>query len=224
MEMEERPFHTLRLRRNLPGLIGPSADLYLQSLKMEGKMASTRYEYHRELELLAAGHMEAAPGDFTPFDVQTHLAHRCEGIGRPGEIAKELAQNSRRKIYAVMAGYFGWLHDQGAITANPMRAIRRPAAPEPEPTFWTPDEVRRMLAAPCPARDRIVLELFARTGQRMTPIRLLTWDRVHLVAPHQRIVFPRAKGGKHHTLPIGEEKALLMALVFSALRRCITPR
>ncbi|MGH2975641.1 MAG: hypothetical protein ACRDLL_12345 [Solirubrobacterales bacterium] len=63
--------------------------------------------------------------------------------------ASGLAQNSRRKVYAVLAGYFAWLHDQGAIPANPMRGIKRPTAPEPEPTYWTPDEVRRMLAARC---------------------------------------------------------------------------
>jgi integrase len=66
-----------------------------------------------------------------------------------------------------------------------------------------------------------VLELFARTGQRMTPIRLLTWDRIHIDSPPQRITFPRAKGGKHHTLPIGEDKALLMALI--TYRRLVNP-
>ena len=56
----------------------------------------------------------------------------------------------------------------------------------------------------------------------MSPIRLLTWDRVLIDSPPQRISFPRAKGGKHHTLPIGEDKALLVALL--TYRRLVNPR
>jgi hypothetical protein len=117
--MEERPFHTARLARRLPGQLGPSADLYLQSLKLEGKTGGTRYEYHRELEILGERHPDTDPGRFTPLDIQSHLAERCEGLGRPGVSARPLGHNSRRKVYAVLAGYFGWLHDQGAITQIP---------------------------------------------------------------------------------------------------------
>ena len=56
-----------------------------------------------------------------------------------------LSPSTRRKALAVLFGFFGYLHDRGAIPTIPVKPIERPQLDDPEPTYWEADEVRELL-------------------------------------------------------------------------------
>jgi integrase len=191
-----KPCFEDRLRQQVPGRIGTAAQLWLTVLQVEHNLAaSTRYEYHKELSLVGEMFPEKEPADFDKLTCQMYFAHRCLGK----------SENSRRKYMAILGGFFRYLHDLGQISQNPMATIKRPPAPEPDPTFWEPDQIARLLSAPLCTRDHVLLEVLARHGQRMGVVRTLTWDRVLLDTREPEIRYPKGKGGKFHALPLDRE-------------------
>jgi site-specific recombinase XerD len=76
--------------------------------------------------------------DIDTFDVEIHLAERCAG----------LANATRRNVLAAISSFFDYLEIRGQIPCNPCRPIKRPKLDEPEPTYWTADELTAILAAP----------------------------------------------------------------------------
>lgn len=166
------------LKPPVPGAIGMVARLYLDSLDGDGESLSTRYEYWRELTQLCEAYPDRMPEQFSTLDLEAFLMERCQG--------KSAA--TRKKVLAILSGFFGYLHDRGGIPLNPTRPIRRPKVNDPEPTFWTGEEVRKLLAVPMPPRDHVLLEVFARTGQRSGPVRNLQWKHIRSVAPRLDLV------------------------------------
>lgn len=188
-------FMERRVAEGVPGVLGPSADTYLASLEGDGRALTTRYEQWRELRQLATEYPDKTPGEFSTMDVERFLAIRCHGC----------SPSTRRKCLAVLSGFFGYLAARQGIDRDPTLPIRRPKLPEPEPTFWTGDEVRAILAASMEARDHLLLETLARTGQRLGVVRTLRWKQVRDDLKQPIIEFQRGKGGRVFTMPMAKE-------------------
>lgn len=195
--MRDLPCFSTRSSETVPGLIGPSANRYLQLLELEGHAPGTIYEYHRELTWLGERYPDLEPGDFTHEDIEDYLLVRAEGR----------SPATRKKVLSILRGYFRHLHDRGQIRRNPTAPIKTPKLQDPDPSYWDPDDIRRILKAPMPARDHLLLEMFARTGQRMESVRMLTWDRIDLDGKEPMIHFPGKDGkyGKSHDVGIHQE-------------------
>src|SRR5690349_9750120 len=148
------------LRERVGGRIGATAQTYLQAVEGDGRALTTRYEYWRELRRLATLYPEKEPAEFDTFDLEVFLNERCLGS----------SPATRKKVLAILSGYFGYLHDRGRIPTNPTRPIRRPKIPDPEPSWWTGEEIRRILAVETSARNHLLLEMLARTGQHSTVV------------------------------------------------------
>jgi integrase len=190
-----------KIETPVPGRIGSYAALYLAALDGEGRALATRYEVWRELCRLGEHLPDAEPGEITTMDVERFLAVRCH--------ARSLA--TRRKVLAVCSGFFTYLLDRDVVVKNPTRAIRRPNLPDPEPTWWTAEEVRAILTAELQPRDRLLLITLARTGQRVGVVRTLRWRDLSLDAKEPVISFRRGKGGRVFTFPI--DKVLLREFI-----------
>jgi integrase len=190
-----------KIETPVPGRIGRYAVPYLASLEGEGRALATRYEVWRELCRLGEYMPDAEPTAMTTIDVEQFLAVRCHGAS--------LA--TRKKVLAILSGFFGYLLDRDVVQRNPTRPIRRPRLPEPEPSWWTADEVRAILNATGSPRDRLLLMTLARTGQRVGVVRSLRWSDLALDAREPVINFRRGKGGRVFTFPI--DKVLLRQLV-----------
>lgn len=194
-------FKQRKIETPVPGRIGPYAAAYLSSLEGEGKALATRYEYWRELTRLGEYLPDAEPDEIMTMDVERFLAVRCHG--------KSLA--TRKKVLVTLSGFFAYLLDRDVIQRNPTRPIGRPRLPEPEPTWWTAEEVRKILAVPMQPRDRILLTTLARTGQRVGVVRRLRWCDLDLDGREPTFNFRRGKGGRTVTFPI--DKVLLRELI-----------
>lgn len=204
-------FMEVAIRVSVPGEIGMTARLYLESLDGDGRALATRYEYWRELTRLGEMFPDTMPGAFTTLDIEAYLSVRCQGT----------SSATRKKALAILSGYFAYLHDRGGIPTNPTRPIRRPKLPEPEPTWWTGEEVRRILAVPMQPRDHLLLETLARTAQRSGSVRALQWKHIRPELADPMIHFPTkgAKGGKLHAIPMDRE----LIHDFTVYKRLIHP-
>jgi integrase/recombinase XerD len=65
--------------------------------------------------------------------------------------------------------------------------------------------VRAILKAEMPTRDHVLLEVLARTGQRVGVVRTLRWNQVKAEATNPVIDFRRGKGGKVVSVPLDRE-------------------
>lgn len=178
--------------------------LFLSSRQADGAAPATLTEYRREVGLLLSSFPSKGLDDFEPFDIELFLAERPT-LTPPGRGGRRCpgahAPATRKKTIASLSAFFGWVHDRGGVARNPMRVITRPRLADPSPTWWTAEELTRLLSAPLPARDHLLLETLARTGQRSGPVRRLRWSDVHADAK-PRIDFPTAKGGRRHSIPM----------------------
>ena len=166
--------------------------LYLDSLAH--RAPATRVEYRRELDYFWRT-CRKQPGEVTTIDVEMHLHTRCAGK----------SASTRKMALAILSCFFVYMHQGGLITTNPVRPIVRPLIPEIEPTFWTAEEVRRILSAPMTPRDHLLLETFARTGQRSGVVHRLKWENVRLDLREPAIHFPGGKRGRLAVLPMDRE-------------------
>jgi integrase len=194
-----KPFFQAHLDRPVPGKLGQEADVYLAVLEMRGLSATTRYEYHRELSRLAEMYPDLEVGELTRHHMDRYLVSRTVTQSR-------LSPATRRKVMACLTGFFYWAAAGGLCPhGNPMDGMKRPMLPDPNPTAWTAEEVARILSVPTTARNHLLVELLARTGQRQGVIRNLRWEQVDLYTKRPTIKFGPGKGGKYHELPVSKD-------------------
>ncbi len=86
--------------------------------------------------------------------------------------------------------------------------LRQDAAPLPDITFLTQDEVRRLFAVITGKRDRALFHLAYHHGLRASEVSLLQRDDVH--AKQGRIYIPRVKGSIAKTYPLQPEDLRLV--------------
>lgn len=195
-----------RINEPIVAALGPFAGVYIDTLKAEGRAPATVYEVWRELSRFAEECGDKFADDVTTFDVERFLAVRCVGS----------SPATRRKVLAILSGFFTFLLDRDAVPNNPTRPIRRPNTPEPDPTFWSAEEVQAILKAEGSPRDRLLLQTLARTGQRVGVVRTLRSSDLALDSKEPVINFRQGKGGRVFTFPI--DRVLLREFIlFRAL-------
>ena len=74
-----------------------------------------------------------------------------------------------RRWYQLLSQIMDAAVEDEHLTANPCASLRKalPRLPEPDPRILTPDEVAALRAAMPEGRDRLMLDLMARTGVRI---------------------------------------------------------
>lgn len=210
VDRDETPWARVYLSTELAGPSARYIDLWLAELETDGRAEWTRYQYKKEVARLVELFPSHAPEDFSKLDVQTFKMERGRSVG---------AASLRRALLAVRS-FFSWCEDNEVIAKSPCRKVSLPVLEEREPTFWTAEEVRRLLTVEgLSPRDRLFLNVLARTGQRLTPTRFLTWERIVLDAQQPLIRFGRAKGGKFHTVPMDRS----LYRLFKAYRELVQP-
>lgn len=119
---------------------------------------------------------------------------------------------SARKL-ATLRSFYKFLVRRGALSSNPVAAIRTPKQDKRLPKFLDVAEIERLFSIPdtrtlLGARDRAMLEMMYSTGMRVSELVALEMGDVDLTTNTVRI---RGKGKKQRVVPIGPGavKALL---------------
>jgi len=159
--------------------------------------------YRREVErfaAFAAGEL-ARPGPdlVEAVDVRAYLA-RLHGQG--------LSATSVQRALAALRTYFRFLHAEGAVRANPARAVPHPRRERKLPEVVTTRQVDDLLGSvadgPAARRDLALLELLYAAGLRVGELVALDLGDVDLA---QRLLRVHGKGRKTRVVPFGRRAA-----------------
>jgi integrase/recombinase XerC len=120
--------------------------------------------------------------------------------------SRRLARVSTQRALAALRTYFRFLGREGAVAANPAKAVPTPRAPKKLPEMVTAPQLAELLealpATPAGRRDRAALELLYGAGVRAGELVGLELDDVDL---SRRLVRVRGKGRKERLVPFGRE-------------------
>jgi integrase/recombinase XerD len=184
---------------------------FLTYIRVEcGLSANTLDAYDRDLsEMLrdAAGRGRAGAAELTPRDLSDHLASLKSGRGLSG--------TSVIRHMATIKVFGRWLTSTGLVDENPADLLERPTRWKKLPGVLSPNQVKRLLAAPGAAvgnededsgppmrlRDRALLELLYACGVRASEVATLEQRSFH---ESLSVVLVTGKGNKQRIVPVGK--------------------
>src|SRR5260370_19731299 len=136
----------------------------------------TRTEYTNDLEDLL---------DFLETRCFLFLAHRVE-LNHVESYFAELDRrvftgNNRRRKYASLRSFFGYLHQAEQIAQDPTQKLIPPAKEHHQPRVLTESEYKRLqLAVAHETRDAAIIELLLQTGMRLSELSRLVLTDIDL--------------------------------------------
>jgi len=180
----------------LPELV----DLYLLRCQVEGKSAQTVIAYRYTLGRFLRGLRE----DDIPLEAD---AVQQEDLYRYLGRFTALSLDTRHRYFREVRCFFNWLTASGYLSASPFAHLRNVRLPQKIVQVFTPDDLRRLLAA-CPptplgARDRAVVMTLLDTGLRVSELVRLTLDDVDLETQRLRVLY--AKGNKQRVVAFSDD-------------------
>jgi integrase/recombinase XerC len=121
-------------------------------------------------------------GEVTRLDLVTFATRNGPG---------EAKATTKRQRLGVLRPFFEWLVDNDIIDRNPIRAVRSPALPDPEPRFLTHGEVQRLVAVVTNPRDLLLVLIATHMGLRLKELHELDIEDIDRV---DRTLGARGKG------------------------------
>lgn len=128
------------------------------------------------------------------------------------DLLERLSPGTANNRYRALHQFFGFLVEEGEITANPMDRMKQPRIPENPPAVLSQEDLRRLLKA-CEGvgfldrRDAAIVRIFADTGARISEVANLRWDperpESNDVALDDGLLRVVGKGSRVRLLPIG---------------------
>jgi site-specific recombinase XerD len=144
-------------------------------------------------------------------DFKVWLAARPRGAGRV--ITKETHRQRMRTIRSFFERIIEWDWPE-APPRNPVLAMDIPKKPEPLPKFLDDRDAAKLMTAARAAadpRDRLVMELLARTGMRAGELAGLEADAVVLIGSAHWLRIPLGKLRNDRYVPLHPELTALLA-------------
>lgn len=189
-----------REERGKPGARAEPAELglFLDHLTVERGLSPRTVEAYKGDLALFFSEVGKRPGDVSREDVRAFLG-RQRSQGRTGTTAA-------RRLVALRT-FYRFLLLERRVESDPTENVEAPKAIKKLPSYLTPEEVDRLLAAPdlsSPSglRNRAILEVLYATGMRVSELTGLTVQQLNADAG---FVLVMGKGSKERVVPLGEE-------------------
>lgn len=178
------------------GIAARTVDRFVAHCETQGYSAHTQVRYRA---ILTGFHREVGkePGVVTQDDIEDWLAIDCA----------RLAITTRRTIVSTLRSYFGWLHARGKVESDPAAGIPYPRRPRRRPTYLTPEQVALVIRQPTQPRDRLLVTLLARHGQRVGAVIGLRWTDVDF--GRALVHYPVSKG-QLRSMPLDPDTGRLL--------------
>ena len=117
---------------------------------------------------------------------------------------KQYSKSTIARKLATLRSFYKFLVKRGAVSSNPVTAVRTPKQDKKLPRFLEYEEVKRLLEAPpmdnwLGARDRAIMEVLYSTGIRVSELVALNMDDVDFLG---EVIHVRGKGKKERIAPI----------------------
>jgi integrase/recombinase XerC len=181
---------------------------YLRNIEHGRQLSGhTVLAYRRDLTELATWMDRHAGADGWEWQGVDRLALR----GWMAELsARRLTRRTIARKVSAARSFFRYLHREGAIEANPARAVRSPRLEKTLPAWLTRLEMERLFDIAqhrsaentfLGTRDHAIVELFYATGMRLSELHSLDMPSLDLVADQARVL---GKGRKERIVPLGQ--------------------
>lgn len=155
--------------------------LFVASKKVEGLSEGTLEGYRIELRLFAQK-VEKLVEHITSADIRIYLGS-LEGL-KMSTIGKKLH---------VLRSFFGFLHEEGMIPANPTLKIKQPKEEKRMGKALTIEELEMLRESCKTTRQRAFLEIFYATGCRLSEMQQLNISDVNMLSMSCKVI---GKGNK----------------------------
>lgn len=192
----------------------PDADEFLRHLAKERDVSPhTVKGYGRDLRELVTflqryyGEREWTWGGIDRLAIRGFLGHLTK---------RGLSKRSIARALSAVRSFFGWMHRNEMVEANPARAVGSPKLEKYLPGYldraqidllFQAAEVRAWEGAFADVRNLAILELFYSTGMRLSELRGLGGHDLDLVSQQVKV---RGKGRKERIIPVGDHAALAL--------------
>ncbi len=130
-------------------------------------------------------------------------------------VEQEISAKSIARKLSALKSFFHFLHKRQVLKANPIQGLNAPKAASRLPVFFDKDKLEQLLSAEgvftddfSGCRDRLILEIFYRTGIRHSELINLTIESFDF---NRRLLKVLGKGNKERIIPIGESLITLIA-------------
>ena len=205
-----------RVETTLPVLI----DLFVATKEIEGKSLDTIRWYRCMLRRFSRFLGDTATiGDLTLDNARAFVASlrerkvRYENHPRKAPEEGGLSPSTIHAHVRCLKVFGTWLADEGFVSSNPFKRLKRPKLPKPVIETLTDDEIDRLMAGVNPksflgARLYVIVLLLLDTGIRASELCSLTIANTHI---REGFVKVHGKGDKERHVPIGNglRKALI---------------
>ena len=163
----------------------------------KGLSVNTLEAYRRDLAGLAQWLAERDAATVSLDDLRKYLDYLR---------GRKLSNRSIARQVTTLRGFFGFLQEEGKISANPAELLVAPKIGAPLPKYLDHERVGQLIEAPDSAtatglRDRAMLDLLYASGLRVSELIKL---RVADLDEFQGIVRVMGKGGKQRLVPVGK--------------------
>lgn len=178
--------------------VGERAAAFIKYLESVRRLSPhTVDSYRRDLQILAAGVDDKAVAAVDMRGLRRLLAAESKRGAKPASVARRLS---------VWRMFFDYLHENGAVAANPARGLHAPKKLARLPRALTPDEVAHFLVETSnnwlAKRDAAMFELLYSTGLRVGEMVALDVGDVEMAAGILHIRC--GKGGRGRATPFGD--------------------
>lgn len=202
-------------------------DAFLAHLRIEcGLSPNTLEAYGRDLRELESALTKRGVPDSTKVTPR-QLSEHLQSLKRD----RELSGSTIVRHLASIRVFYRWLTAEGVLEENPAELLERPTRWKRLPGVLSPNQVKRLLAAPEPEanpevvplwlRDRALLELIYACGLRATEAARVGVDDLHR---ELRVVKVTGKGEKQRLVPIGRPAEAALDVYLSECRpRLVRP-
>jgi integrase len=102
---------------------------------------------------------------------------------------------------ATLHAFFGWLLHQKLVDFNPVAGVAKPKVVRTPPAIWTPDDLRRFLAA-APAELIPILTIGSFAGLRTAELLRLDWSEINLERALIEVRADKAKSARRRLVKV----------------------
>ena len=190
---------------------------FLTYLRVEAGLArATLDAYTRDLRDMVRDLLTAGISDPQRVDVTHLITHLRQLRHEQGLDASSIARH-----LATMRVFYRFLTANGRIESDPTLLLDRPTTWKRLPGVLSPNQMRRLLAAPSPEhgilwrRDRAMLELMYAAGLRASEVGALRMDEFH---DKLGVLTVTGKGSKQRLVPIGRPALLAVTAYLDETR------
>lgn len=168
--------------------------LYLASKRLENCSEGTLENYERCMRMLLQT-LNKKLHEITTNDLRYYLAMYQEHRG--------ISLSYMETLRHYMSSFFGWLNDEGYITRNPARRLKKVKVPQKLKQPYTAEQREHLKCLAKTERDLAIMELLYSTAGRINEILALNRSDVNFVG--RDIVIYGQKGKKERLVYLTEE-------------------